>query len=157
MQFEDSDVKILSGVDEGAFAWLTLNYLLGKLGGSEQDTGAAQQQLPACCYYSCCLCAWHNQPPWLATPWSAVLLLSACSPACRAPPLPWLPACCLLFAVASIDLGGGSVQEAYAMSDKEAAAAPDKMYLTELHGGGKTYHVYVHRWVSRGELGRAGV
>ena len=39
-QFEDSDVKILSGVDEGAFAWLTLNYLLGKLGGSEQDTGA---------------------------------------------------------------------------------------------------------------------
>ena len=33
-------MKILSGVDEGAFAWLTLNYLLGRLGGSEQDTGA---------------------------------------------------------------------------------------------------------------------
>lgn len=39
LQFQDSDVKILSGVDEGAFAWLTLNYLLGRLGGSEQDTG----------------------------------------------------------------------------------------------------------------------
>lgn len=39
-QFADDDVKILSGVDEGAFAWLTLNYLLGRLGGSEQDTGA---------------------------------------------------------------------------------------------------------------------
>jgi Golgi nucleoside diphosphatase len=38
-QFEDDDVKILSGVDEGAFAWLTLNYLLGHLSGSEQDTG----------------------------------------------------------------------------------------------------------------------
>ena len=49
--------------------------------------------------------------------------------------------------MASIDLGGGSVQEAYALSDEEAAAAPDKMYLTELHGGGKTYHVYVHRCV----------
>lgn len=33
-------MKILSGVDEGAFAWLTLNYLLGKLGGSQADTGA---------------------------------------------------------------------------------------------------------------------
>lgn len=39
-QFGDDDVKILSGVDEGAFAWLTLNYLLGRLGASEQDTGA---------------------------------------------------------------------------------------------------------------------
>lgn len=39
-QLADGDVKILSGVDEGAFAWLTLNYLLGRLGGSEQDTGA---------------------------------------------------------------------------------------------------------------------
>lgn len=49
-------------------------------------------------------------------------------------------------AVASIDLGGGSVQEAYAMTEAEAAAAPDKQYLTELHSGGKTYHVYVYRW-----------
>lgn len=51
-----------------------------------------------------------------------------------------------LAAVASIDLGGGSVQEAYAMTQAEAAAAPDKQYLTELHSGGKTYHVYVYRW-----------
>lgn len=57
--------------------------------------------------------------------------------------------------MASIDLGGGSVQEAYALSDEEAAAAPDKMYLTELHGGGKTYHVYVHRCVR--QLGAAMV
>lgn len=41
-QFSDDDVKILSGVDEGAFAWLTLNYLLGKLGGGEDDTGAGR-------------------------------------------------------------------------------------------------------------------
>ena len=41
-QFDaDKDVKILSGVDEGAFAWLTLNYLLGRLGGSEGETVAA--------------------------------------------------------------------------------------------------------------------
>ena len=46
-QFEDGDVKILSGTDEGAFAWLTLNYLLGHLGGSEHDTGAPPPSGPS--------------------------------------------------------------------------------------------------------------
>lgn len=99
-QFSDTDVKILSGVDEGAFAWLTLNYLLGRLGGSEQDT------------------------------------------------------------VAAIDLGGGSVQEAYAMTAEEAAAVPSnqKQYLTELHSGGRTYHVYVYSYLGYGLMaGRAAV
>lgn len=41
-QFDDArDVKILSGVDEGAFAWLTLNYLLGNLGKAEDSTVAS--------------------------------------------------------------------------------------------------------------------
>ncbi len=41
-QFSDvDDVKILSGVDEGAFAWLTLNYLLGNLGKAEHGTVAS--------------------------------------------------------------------------------------------------------------------
>ena len=39
--FGEGDVKILSGVDEGAFAWLTLNYLLGHLGQPEASTVAA--------------------------------------------------------------------------------------------------------------------
>lgn len=30
-----------AGQDEGGFAWLTLNYLLGKLGGGPADTVAA--------------------------------------------------------------------------------------------------------------------
>jgi apyrase len=30
-----------TGKDEGAFAWLTLNYLLGKLGGGADSTVAA--------------------------------------------------------------------------------------------------------------------
>jgi hypothetical protein len=47
--------------------------------------------------------------------------------------------------VASVDLGGGSVQEAYAMTPDEAAAATNKTYLTELKAGGQTYHVYVYR------------
>jgi Golgi nucleoside diphosphatase len=34
-------VKIISGVDEGAFAWLTLNYLKGNLGKEEHQTVAA--------------------------------------------------------------------------------------------------------------------
>lgn len=97
-KFEDDDVKILSGVDEGAFAWLTLNYLLGHLSGSEQDT------------------------------------------------------------VASIDLGGGSVQEAFAMTPAEAKAVPNKDYLTELKSGGKTFYVYVYSYLGYGLMaGRAAV
>ena len=46
--------------------------------------------------------------------------------------------------VAAIDLGGGSVQEAFALSEADAKAAP-KGYVTELKGGGNTYKVYVHR------------
>lgn len=97
-KFSETDVKILSGVDEGAFAWLTLNYLLGKVGGGYQDT------------------------------------------------------------VASIDLGGGSVQEAYAMSDEEAKDAPHKDYLTEMKAAGQTYHVYVYSYLGFGLMaGRAAV
>ena len=73
-----------AGSDEGAFAWLTLNYLLGKLGQPESDT------------------------------------------------------------VAAIDLGGGSVQQAFALTKEEAKAAPEGFVQT-LSGGPKTYDVYVHR------------
>ena len=47
--------------------------------------------------------------------------------------------------MAAIDLGGGSVQEAFALSDAQAKAAPDPLYVTSLSGGGRSYHVYVHR------------
>lgn len=46
--------------------------------------------------------------------------------------------------VAAIDLGGGSVQEAFALPDDGAAAAPSG-YVTKLRAGGNTYSVYVHR------------
>ena len=75
-----------AGSDEGAFAWLTLNYLLGFLGKDGSDTMAA------------------------------------------------------------IDLGGGSVQEAFALTDAQAKAAPDPLYVTKLKGGGVEYSVYVHRY-----------
>lgn len=73
-----------AGTDEGGFAWLTLNYLLGKLGEAEANT------------------------------------------------------------VAAIDLGGGSVQMAYAMPDEQAKSAPSG-YVHNLAGAGKSYSVYVHR------------
>jgi len=82
-------VSILGGQDEGGFAWLTLNYLLGKLGGGPDDT------------------------------------------------------------VAAIDLGGGSVQEAFALSDADAAAAPAG-YVNKLRGAGKVYNVYVHSYLGYG-------
>lgn len=47
--------------------------------------------------------------------------------------------------MAAIDLGGGSVQEAFALTDAQAKAAPDPLYVTKLKGGGKEYSVYVHR------------
>ena len=47
--------------------------------------------------------------------------------------------------MAAIDLGGGSVQEAFALTDAQAKAAPDPLYITKLKGGGKEYSVYVHR------------
>jgi apyrase len=97
-KFTDADIKILSGVDEGAFAWLTLNYLLGHLGQKESNT------------------------------------------------------------VAAIDLGGGSVQEAYAMAADEVTTAPDAQYLTQLRGGGRQYHVYVYSYLGYGLMAaRAGV
>lgn len=74
-----------AGKDEGAFAWLTLNYLLGKLGKGADAT------------------------------------------------------------VAAVDLGGGSVQEAFALSDSDAATAPAG-YVTKLKASGGTYNVYVHRY-----------
>jgi hypothetical protein len=75
---------IHAGADEGAFAWLTLNYLLGHLGGDESNT------------------------------------------------------------VAAIDMGGGSVQMAYAVDDATAKRAPSG-YIFKLKGGGKNYNVYVRR------------
>ena len=77
--------RMRAGTEEGGFAWLTLNYLLGHLGKAEDST------------------------------------------------------------VAAIDLGGGSVQEAFALTNEEAKDAP-KGYISTLSGGGKSYNVYVHRW-----------
>lgn len=74
-----------AGTMEGGFAWLTLNYLLGKLGQKESET------------------------------------------------------------VAAIDLGGGSVQQAFAISQSDAKAAPEG-YIIQLAGGPQMYNVYVHRW-----------
>ncbi|GFR43374.1 hypothetical protein Agub_g4446 [Astrephomene gubernaculifera] len=88
-------VAIMDGKDEGAFAWLTLNYLLGKLSGSASDT------------------------------------------------------------VAAIDMGGGSIQEAFALEAADAKTAP-KDYVTVLHGAGKTFNVYVHSYLGYGLMaGRA--
>jgi apyrase len=90
-------VAILDGQDEGAFAWLTLNYLLGKLGGGPDAT------------------------------------------------------------VAAVDLGGGSVQEAFAVTDEEAKSAPSG-YIANLKGAGKVYNVYVHSYLGYGLMaGRSKV
>jgi len=94
---DSKSVSILDGADEGAFAWLTLNYLLGHLGGGIEKT------------------------------------------------------------VAAIDMGGGSIQMAYAVDDATAKAAPSKDYIYKLAGGGKSYNVYVRSQLNYGLMaGRKG-
>ena len=65
----DDGVTIMDGADEGAYAWLTLNYLLGKAGKDAKEL------------------------------------------------------------VGAVDLGGGSVQQAFAVEDNVAKTAPDGALL----------------------------
>ena len=89
-------VSILDGSDEGAYMWLTMNYLLGNLEKGYAGT------------------------------------------------------------VGSIDLGGGSVQQAYALSDASAAQAPPG-YVQQVRAGDHAYNVYVHSYLGHGLMaGRAG-
>eukprot|EP00897_Mesotaenium_endlicherianum_P008406 jgi/Mesen1/7594/ME000395S06750 len=80
---QESSVKILDGADEGSFAWVTVNFLLGNLGKGIDST------------------------------------------------------------VGVIDLGGGSVQMTYAVSEDVATSAPEG-YIRKLSGMGKSYFVYVY-------------
>eukprot|EP01026_Neomeris_dumetosa_P079885 TRINITY_DN8777_c0_g1_i2.p1 TRINITY_DN8777_c0_g1~~TRINITY_DN8777_c0_g1_i2.p1 ORF type:complete len:491 (-),score=70.89 TRINITY_DN8777_c0_g1_i2:327-1799(-) len=88
-------VEIMEGQDEGAFAWLTLNYLLETLGGSST--------------------------------------------------------------VAAIDLGGGSVQQAFMVEDDKASKAPEG-YIKVVQYGSQKFNVYVHSYLNYGLMaGRAEV
>ncbi len=144
-----------AGKDEGAFAWLTLNYLLGRLGGAPQETvsavdlgggsvqvrggllkegdggqGGVVQEAPRGTGV-----LRGESGEWKR----AGVRPCACSPPAEASlthaPLAWC-ACSLGACV--------RLQEAFAMTHDQALAAP-KEHVTKLHGGGKTYSVYVHR------------
>lgn len=94
-KFEDANVSILDGADEGAYGWVAVNYLLGNMGKSVDGT------------------------------------------------------------VGVTDLGGGSVQVVYALSDEDAKGAPEG-YVKDIRGGGRTYKVYQHSYLGYGLMaGRA--
>eukprot|EP01025_Chloroclados_australasicus_P047816 TRINITY_DN5395_c1_g2_i1.p1 TRINITY_DN5395_c1_g2~~TRINITY_DN5395_c1_g2_i1.p1 ORF type:complete len:501 (-),score=43.69 TRINITY_DN5395_c1_g2_i1:470-1816(-) len=87
-------IEIMEGQDEGAFAWLTLNYLLGTLDG--------------------------------------------------------------ISTVAAIDLGGGSVQQAYQIEDTDAKVPEG--YIKVVSYGKHKFSVYVHSYLNYGLMaGRAEV
>ena len=87
--FDKDSVSIMDGESEGAFQWLTMNYLLGNLAGGIEDT------------------------------------------------------------VATVDLGGGSVQLAYAAESAHAQNAPPG-YFKEMKSGGNAYYVYVYSHLGYG-------
>lgn len=88
--FRDEWVSVMDGLDEGAYAWVTINYLRGLLGKPPAETSGV------------------------------------------------------------LDLGGGSTQIAFAVTDEEAEMAP--AYVQKRKFGPVTYNLYINSYLGYGLL-----
>lgn len=140
-----SSVSIMDGADEGAFQWLTINYLLGNLGKEIRatvaaiDLGGGSVQLAH---------AVRTQTHFHAPKSSAKK--GACpSPQPSHPPSPSSSLTPMYPPCPSVS--------APQISDVRAAKAPAG-YVRPLHGNGRVYDVYVHSYLGYGLMaGRAAV
>ncbi|XP_057811985.1 apyrase-like [Salvia miltiorrhiza] len=92
LNYKPEWVSVLDGTDEGAYMWIAINYLEGKLGNKYSKT------------------------------------------------------------VGVVDLGGGSVQMAYALSDEAAANAPAPENVINTGVVGTNYKLYTHSYLNYGLL-----